>query len=136
MDIVNEIRQIISKALKKFSKEKSIKLHDLRIKISKNAGSELKYEILNGRESVSDVELHKVLGLNNIAGMVIDPFGKQKATTDFLNNLINSIAQQDDLPISEINIRIYTRGVETAPNYHLFKNNNAVKNLELSTFIN
>lgn len=136
MDIVNEIRQIISKALKKFSKEKAIKLHDLRIKISKVRGGELKYEILDRKQTVSAIELHKILGLNNIAGLTVDPFGKQRATTDFLNNLINNISQQDGLPVSEVNIRIYTRTAEAEPNYHLFKNNSAVKNLELSAFVN
>ena len=136
MDVKKEISNTIKGSLKRFAKKHQLPIGDLRIQITCDENDKLSYQLYQKTRLIEPVLMSDILGLQKVMKKVIDPMGKQKKVTEFLDNLFRQISVKQNIAMPAISIIILVRNSITEPEeYLLFANKKYKHHLDLHRYI-
>jgi hypothetical protein len=128
--MVNQlIKRELKSALRRMSEKNKVHHEALRLMITKPNGS-LGYYILDGSEIISPETIDNILGIGKI-----DVMNKREVVPNFLSDAIVRLSNENDINVTEANIRIYANNGSFEPKAHLFNGAKAVKEIEIENLI-
>jgi cellobiose-specific phosphotransferase system component IIB len=126
----SEIIRKIQNALEKCSLESGIDKRDVRVKIVVDKGfiaNSVKCSLLNKTDFVYDIEMRNLLGLNPIESTLV---------SNFLSKTLKNMADQDGIPVENINARIYTKSDDYYPSVYLYNLGKAIRPITVEELTN
>lgn len=116
-----EIIRKIQNALQKCSEDSGIDKKDVRVKIVVDKGfiaNSVKCSLLNKTDFVYDIEMRNLLGLNPLESTLV---------SNFLSGTLKKMAEKDNIPVENINARIYTKSDDYYPSVYLYNMGKAIR---------
>lgn len=128
-----ETAEIVSKiqsALKSCAESNQIPTKEVRVRIARKKGfiaSTIKCDVMRKTDSVSEVSLKDLLGLNPIQAPLVNTY---------LGNALANFAKKENIDENTVNGRFYTTSDDFNPRLYLYNNDTPIREVKIEELIN
>jgi len=127
-----ETAEIVSKiqsALKSCAESNGIPTKEVRVRISRKKGfiaSTVKCDVMKKMDSISEVSLKDLLGLNPIQAPLVNTY---------LGNALANFAKKENIDENSVNGRFYTTSDDFNPRLYLYNNDTPIREIKIEELI-